>query len=420
MFDMVSLMGTTGLTTTAAGAALSLSLAGAGEAFLQAARNAVTHASSVAALRSLVAELQHHLDRVTLVHATAIQTAQEYGAHIGTGARSMADWLSKTAGTSYGDTVAKTKLANVLAQSPELAAAVDAGEVSPATAGALFDVISKPPAGADVGELVDLVKGADPKAAKAKVELWKQWNGPESDEDRFERCHQARSLIFDAPVDGMISGSFRLPVLEARQVQAVVSAIAGKPHEHDHRSTAQRMADGLVLLCDAYAKGEVTGGRERGTLLVTVPVDTLEGSSNEPGVTTWGDSIPAATVRRLAGDGNLVGVLFDGSQPLALGRTQRWASNSQWKALVARDGGCRWAGCHIPAEWCDIDHIIPWESGGSTDLVNLWLLCRLHHTEKHRKGVVVEGGGLDATVVLADGTRVHSPPRPLAQRVGAA
>jgi len=395
-------------------------VAAAGEAFVAAARDAVENVSSVASLRSLVAELQHHLDRVTLVHATAIQMAQEYGAHLGTGARSMADWLSRTAGASYGDTVAKTKLASVLSQSPELAAAVDAGEVSPATAGALFDAISKPPAGADVGELVDLVKGADPKAARAKVELWKQWNGPESDEDREERCHQARSLIFDAPVDGMISGTFRLPVLAARQVQAVVSAIAGKPNEHDQRSTSQRLADGLVLLCDAYAKGEVTGGRERGTLLVTVPVETLEGTGNQPGVTTWGDRVSAATVRRLAGDHGLVGVLLSGAQPLSLGRTQRWATNAQWKALIARDGGCRWAGCEIPAEWCDIDHIIPWESGGSTDLPNLWMLCRVHHTEKHRRGVVVEGSGLDATVVLADGTRVHSPPRPLAQRVIAA
>ena len=398
-----------------AAAPVTSALAALGEELLSMARHSLGHVANVAELRSLVAELQRHLDRVTLVHASAIQLAEEFGAHVGTGARSMADWLSKTAGTAYGDTVAKSKLATVLDRSPELAAAVDAGDVSPATAGALFDAIAKPPVGADVAELVDLVKGSDPKAAKAMVERWKQWNTPETPEEQMERCHRARSLVFDAPIDGMISGSFRLPILDARQVQAAVSAIAGKPTEHDERSTAQRMADGLVLLCDAFAKGEVTGGRERSTLLVTIPVHSLEGQSNEPGVTTWGDTVSAASVRRLAGDCNLAGVLLDGLELLALGRNQRWATTAQWKALVARDGGCRWQGCEIPAEWCDVDHFVPWEHGGTTDVDNLWLLCRHHHVERHR--ATLTGTVFDAAVEFGDGRRVTCPPRPPGQRV---
>ena len=40
----------------------------------------------------------------------------------------------------------------------------------------------------------------------------------------------------------------------------------------------------------------------------------------------------------------------------------------EYAALVARDGGCRWVGCTVPASWCEVDHLIAWEHGGRTDL----------------------------------------------------
>jgi hypothetical protein len=72
--------------------------------------------------------------------------------------------------------------------------------------------------------------------------------------------------------------------------------------------------------------------------------------------------------------------------PLTLGRTQRLASRGQTMALIARDGGCSFPGCTHPASWCDRHHILDWILGGSTDLNNLTLLCRYHHTHFLQKG----------------------------------
>ncbi len=44
----------------------------------------------------------------------------------------------------------------------------------------------------------------------------------------------------------------------------------------------------------------------------------------------------------------------------------------------ARDMTCRFPGCHVPAEFCDIDHVIPWPIG-PTHPSNLLCLCRKHH-----------------------------------------
>lgn len=354
-----------------------------------------------------VASIQHQLDRLNVAHARSLRFGELHGHHVGTGARSMADWLSSHTGSSYGDNVGKVRLADALRHSPELSTAVDSGEVSPATARVLHDAVLLPPDGADVGDLVERVKGADPKAARIEVERWRAEHAAETDEEAEDRRHRARSLTFGSPEDGMITGSFTLPVLAARQVQASVSSLGGKPCESDLRTTAQRYADGLVLLADAYAKGHITGGRERPTLVVSVPADTLFDRTDTPATTAFGDLVPAPVVRRLAGDAVLRAAVTDGVEVLALGRTRRLASTAQWLALVARDSGCRWPGCTIPATWCDVDHFVAWEHGGETNLDNLWLLCRHHHTERHRPTVALTGTVLDAHLVLADGSAVH-------------
>jgi hypothetical protein len=55
-------------------------------------------------------------------------------------------------------------------------------------------------------------------------------------------------------------------------------------------------------------------------------------------------------------------------------------------ALIARDGGCSFPGCTHPPQWCDRHHILDWILGGRTDLENLTLLCRYHHTHFQQKG----------------------------------
>ena len=47
-----------------------------------------------------------------------------------------------------------------------------------------------------------------------------------------------------------------------------------------------------------------------------------------------------------------------------------------------RDLSCRFPGCDCPAEYCDIDHTVPYDLGGPTHASNLKLLCRKHHLLK--------------------------------------
>ncbi|TNU73344.1 DUF222 domain-containing protein [Miniimonas arenae] len=86
------------------------------------------------------------------------------------------------------------------------------------------------------------------------------------------------------------------------------------------------------------------------------------------------------SVRRLACDADLVPVVLGtDSRVLDLGRTHRLVPAWMRTALIARDGGCLFPGCTIPATWCDAHHIIPWYLGGTTSTDNAALLCPYHH-----------------------------------------
>jgi hypothetical protein len=50
--------------------------------------------------------------------------------------------------------------------------------------------------------------------------------------------------------------------------------------------------------------------------------------------------------------------------------------------IRCRDLTCRFPGCDRPAEFCDIDHTVPYDVGGPTHASNLKLTCRKHHLLK--------------------------------------
>lgn len=60
------------------------------------------------------------------------------------------------------------------------------------------------------------------------------------------------------------------------------------------------------------------------------------------------------------------------------------------RRLAVRDGRCRFVGCMMPANRCEIDHTEAWEEGGPTSLPNLGHLCKGDHTGKHHGDWAVE------------------------------
>ena len=158
----------------------------------------------------------------------------------------------------------------------------------------------------------------------------------------------------------------------------------GPPAPGDDRSTPARRADVLIDI--------LNGAGDRPGLIVHVSAGTLFEGNAGISETGHGTFLTADEIGRISCDANLTRVVFGSdAQPIEVGRTKRLVTPAQRIAVMARDLHCVFPGCDRPATWCDVHHLIPWSQGGATDLGNLVLLCRHHHTLVHEGGWRIEG-----------------------------
>jgi hypothetical protein len=76
-----------------------------------------------------------------------------------------------------------------------------------------------------------------------------------------------------------------------------------------------------------------------------------------------------------------------------VGRRTRVVPTALRRALMLRDGGCRFPGC-TEHRFVDAHHVIFWSRGGPTALWNLIMICRRHHRLVHEGGYRVVADGI--------------------------
>ena len=130
--------------------------------------------------------------------------------------------------------------------------------------------------------------------------------------------------------------------------------------------------------------GTPKAGGMAATVVVTMTLADLTGTSQHPAHLDTGESISAGEARRLACEAGIIpAVLGTGSQVLDLGRKTRFHTEPQRIAIALRDHGCRAEHCDWPPAMCHIHHPVPWARGGGTSTTNGIMLCPRHHTLAH-------------------------------------
>ncbi|MGY4541623.1 hypothetical protein ACVWY0_001533 [Arthrobacter sp. UYNi723] len=128
----------------------------------------------------------------------------------------------------------------------------------------------------------------------------------------------------------------------------------------------------------------------RAQVLVTVPVLSLLGVTDEPGMLDGYGPIPPSMARRLVADGaeSFRRVLTDprDGAPLEIGRTSYRVTKAQRQWLRLRDGKCPFPGCSNQSLDNEADHLLAWAHGGSTGISNLGQPCPKHHRLRHATG----------------------------------
>jgi Domain of unknown function (DUF222)/HNH endonuclease len=231
--------------------------------------------------------------------------------------------------------------------------------------------------------LTDLAQQSDVTAVRAAGHKIRATLDPDGTLAASEKDFGRRHLTLSPLLDGMtdLHG-----LLDPEAATALTAALA--PHltptgPDDHRTPAQRRADGLVdVVTTAMATGQLrTSGGQPTHLNILIPAAGPAELTDSP---TPNKYLTEPTLDRLACDSTRTAILVDQKgTPLDVGRTKRLFTPTQRAALTLRDAGCRFPLCNRPAAHTDAHHITPWTDGGHTDLDNALLLCRHHHRAVH-------------------------------------
>jgi hypothetical protein len=142
------------------------------------------------------------------------------------------------------------------------------------------------------------------------------------------------------------------------------------------RSPAQRRARALIEMATRSATAPANGRRPRPLFTVTVGNDTMARLCSLASGTllSSGDLVPFLDTAMLET------VVFADRTTLVSVSRQRTFRSVIRRAIQVRDQHCQHpSGCDIPADQCDIDHIVPYSQGGRTSQFGGTLGCNAHN-----------------------------------------
>jgi hypothetical protein len=225
-----------------------------------------------------------------------------------------------------------------------------------------------------------------PSRFRAKARSWRERHHPLSIEKRHTNSVKDRRLEYTPDRDGMAWLSAYLPADQAAGIwDRTTTAARAMQGPDETRTLTQLRAD--------TAANWLLGGKTteesspRAQVLVTVPVFSLRGLTDEPAVLDGYGPIPASMARKLVADGadSFHRVLTDprDGAPLEIGRTSYRVPKAMRQWLRLRDGKCPFPGCNNHSLDNEADHLLAWHKGGTTGITNLGQPCPKHHRLKH-------------------------------------
>jgi hypothetical protein len=335
-----------------------------------------------------IAKVESELAELKLrILATATDVAEEHAA------RDAGTWLAHHTRITATAARADLRLAESLQVHPLTAAAMRAGSVNEAQARVIIRAVDKLSA-----EVDDLTRA---RAEKHLIKL----AGTYDPKDLQVLGTKILEVVAPAVAEAELGKALEREEQAARDTCSVKVTRRGDGISRIVALVPDSVAERLTTYLDAEDSPRVTKARSRGeafcrllevldpdrlpdhggdatAVVVTIPYETLV---NDLGSAMLGSTvISASEARRLACTAKIIPAVLGGtSEPLDLGRAQRFYNAAQRKALRLRDQRCRAEGCTIPAAWCEAHHVKPWSQGGKTNLADGALLCSHHHHRAH-------------------------------------
>jgi hypothetical protein len=268
-----------------------------------------------------------------------------------------------------------------------------------------------------------LAGGLVPSRFRHKARTWRERHHPVSIEKRHTRSVLDRRLQYTPDRDGMTWLSAYLPADQAAGIwDRTTTAARALQGPDESRTMTQLRADIAATLLLGGAIDGVGGDASAGSegvpspaaqVLITVPVFSLLGLTEEPAMLDGYGPTPPSMAGRLLADGatSFHRVLTDprDGAPLEIGRTSYRIPTAMRQWLRMRDGKCPFPGCSNHSLDNDADHLHAWAHGGTTGISNLGQPCPKHHRLKHTTGWTPTGAATDKPPGWTSPTGRHYP-----------
>lgn len=365
-------------------------------------------------IRMLSAESHASMARISRM----VAKYDSSGEWAGVGVRSCAHWLTISAGFDLRTSSELVRVGHALEQLPAIAEAFEQGRLSFDKVRAVTRV-AVPEDEAMWLEVALQASGSQLARICRSVRSALDVNDPRRGDD--ELAH--RGLRYWWREDGMFELMAVLTREDGAVVLAAIDAVTkdlmaerGNPHGEFRPPVPDKLrrtvldADAIVRISEQHVSATSPEPLVAPTRQVVIHVDDsvlqnqdAHGRSHiEDG--TW---LSPSAVRWQACDADTVTVTEREGLPIDVGRAHRVIPPRLRLALHARDRGCRYPGCGVPAKRCEGHHWLHWVDGGHTDLCNCLLLCRFHHRRHHEGKFEIDKTDPGEFVFLrADGTPI--------------
>jgi hypothetical protein len=364
--------------------------------------------------------LRRQIDRLEVQWRRRVAEFDRRDQHTVDGAVSTAAWLRWRCRLPARQASRVVKEARALTAMPDTARAFTDGDLPLGHITMLVKARDRHPEAFPQIEatLVDAAKRLTVGEVRRLVAYWEQNLDPDAAINDAASLYDRRRLHASRSLDGVVHIDGMLDPISGETVLAALDAVTGPMlrDTDDDRTPAQIRADALVGLCqERLTRGDLpTTGAEKPHISVIVDTAALAGTSGISELGVARTVIPPEVSRMVACDATFRRIVIDPhGEPLDVGRRTRLVTPAQRRALEIRDRGCQFPGCERPLSWCDAHHIRYWADSGTTDLRNLVLLCRHHHTLIHTHGYTITSNDHRFRFHRPDGTTIEdrAPPR---------
>jgi len=310
-----------------------------------------------------------------------------------------AAWLAASDNTALGDARADVRLARRLRSMPATAAALAAGDISLAHARRLA-TLNAPDTAAAFAEAEEFLVGQARSMrwddfTKALGYWLRQARPDKPDPDKPDRDHRHMSLDDGLRGTGLLSGELTpttkaivrsaLRPIEQELFEADWAAARAEHGDattvaHLARTPRQRRHDALEEMARRSMSAPADGRAPRPLLTVLVGEDAFRNVLE----LADGTLISPATAADLLDDAVLERIVFDSpSRVIDLGQQRSFVGAAR-RAVEVVHRHCTGKGCHVTADQCEIDHILPFTDDGITHPDNGRPLCKPHHRQRQR------------------------------------